>query len=96
MSTPDPQLRTPLQRQIMGWIKIISQRKLKANEPLVVTTRELTKVTSRYGQVLGHSCGALADRGLLVRTAPATYRMTRAGLEAMSRENVIADDLFQL
>lgn len=86
-------LRTPLQRQIMGWIKVLSQRKLKVDLPLVVTTAELSAVTHRFGQPLGHSCGSLVDRGLLVRTAPATYRLTREGLAAIEQEGVVADEL---
>lgn len=88
------ELRTPLQRQIMGWIKVLTQRKLRVDLPLVVTTQELTAVTHRYGQVLGHSCGSMAHRGLLLRTAPATYRLTPKGSRAIIDEGVTADELF--
>lgn len=87
------QLRTDLQRQLMGCIVVASRDKLKAGEEPNVTTAELTKMIGRYGQVIGHSCGAMVTHGLLQRVAPSTYRLTLAGIHAARDEITIVRNL---
>lgn len=80
------ELRTDLQRQLMGCIVVITARNIRSGKDGNVTTAELSRMTGRYGQVIGHSCGSMADRGLLQRMAPATYRLTRKGIDAAKQD----------
>jgi hypothetical protein len=59
---------------------------LVAGDPPNIPTRTLSRFTGRYGQVVGHSCGALVTKGYLQRTAPATYRLTSAGIAAWKEQ----------
>lgn len=77
------ELRTDLQRDVLGTVAFLALLKARAGESTRVTTRELTAELGRVGQVVGHSAGELTQRGLLIRVAPATYALTRRGLDAI-------------
>lgn len=74
---------TESQREALEAMALVSVRRLRAGEAPNVSTADLSAETGRVGQVLGLVCGNLADAGLLQRRAPATYRLTAAGIAAL-------------
>lgn len=88
---------TELQKQVMRAAALQAQTRLARRrlgetieQPLDVTTAELTARTGRVGQVIGHAAGELMRKGLLRRTAPATYRLTREGVVWLQHEAEVA------
>jgi hypothetical protein len=83
MSTTERPRLTREQQVILDAVLAQTRYQLKlSGRDANVRTRDITLRTDRVGQVVGLICSNLVTAGMLQRMAPATYRLTRAGIDA--------------